>query len=147
VVFAYPDGVLLMKIGGVRNQTSQLYGYGFFSFIFLSFPFPFFLYMYPLEYTGITKPAALRSACGAPRAFRNPGVFRRLCLCALRASRKGQARREIHRASPRCGRWTLGGFTMDADARWFGVPWARLPLAQTQNTVWLQMHPCSALTS
>ncbi len=136
-----PTVYCLMKIGGDKKiRLRKLYGYGFFSFyIFYLFPFHFFLYMYPLEFTGITKPAALavvlvaHLGLSAIQAFFGGFVF---VLYGLLARGRLAAKFTALRPVAVGGLWAVYEWTQTLG--WFGVPWARLPLAQTQNTVWLQ---------
>ncbi len=132
--------VILTLLSDPTVRLRRLYGYGLFYFLcFYLTVFHWFISMYPLEFTGITKGAALVvvffawiglslfQALMGGLTFVVGGILLRNRL----AERYPLLRPFLFALCYTVYEWTQ-------NLGWWGVPWGRLPLGQTKYAVGLQ---------
>ncbi len=137
-----PLGIFLMSVAGSDGIRARgIYGYGFFFFMsFYVVVFHWFVNLYPLEFIdGMTTWAALvvvLAGCfglSAIQAFFGGLVFVTLhFLFRTRLMRERQYLRPFAIA----GLWAI--YEWSQNIGWWGVPWGRLPIGQSQYIVGLQ---------
>lgn len=137
-----PVGIFLLCEADADNRRCRgLYGYGFFFFMcFYVVVFHWFINLYPLEFIdGMTTWAAVTvvlAGCIGLSAFQ--ALFGGLMFVAVRLVFKTRlfTKHQVLRPFAIAGLWAIYEWTQNFG--WWGVPWGRLPIAQSEYIVGLQ---------
>lgn len=137
-----PVGIfLLSESDSDKYRGRGIYGYGFFFFMcFYAVVFHWFVNMYPLEFIdGITPSAAIAvvlAGCLGLSAFQ--ALFGGLAFVVIRYIFRTRPLREHKLLRPffAAAVWTVYEWTQTLG--WWGVPWGRLAIGQSEYTVGLQ---------
>ena len=137
-----PTGIfILSELDSDRYRARGIYGYGLFFFLcFYVVVFHWFVNMYPLDFIdGMTPWAAIvvvLAGCVGLSLFQ--ALFGGIAFLLLRALFRTRllGRLGILRPFAAAGVWAVYEWTQTIG--WWGVPWARLPIGQSEYIVGLQ---------
>ena len=137
-----PVGVFLLCVADSdKIRARSMYGYGFFFFMcFYAVVFHWFINLYPLEFIdGMTKWAAVvvvLAGCLGLSALQ--ALFGGLMFVTVRYLFKTHIMRERPMLRPFAvaGLWAI--YEWSQNIGWWGVPWGRLPIGQSEYVVGLQ---------
>lgn len=135
-----PAALVLMSLAEERKiKIRKFYAWGLIYFMFYYVVvFHWFLYMYPMEFTGMSKGAAavvVGFACIGLSFFQAVGSSLIFPIYAVLS--RTRAFEKIPLLRPFCAVciWTAAEWTQTIG--WWGVPWGRLSLGQSNHTVML----------
>ncbi len=122
-------------------RARYIYGYGFFFFFcYYAICFHWFLYLFPLDFISGMTPLAALAVClaGCVGLSALQAAFGGLAFVVIRLCFRSRLLSERRALRPLCVSAVWAVYEWTQTLGWWGVPWARLPIGQSEYIVGLQ---------